>query len=110
MYKFSSTLTPVLYYITSCLDPPKLSSLCLCSLPCLQKQKIWNASRICVNHWQQQCPDKDKVEHKTYIADNAVLHQNDYDSPDELKFLMGESWSSVLLDCGASKTVCRRLG
>ena len=61
------------------------------------------------NHWQKQCPDKDKVEHKTYTADEIVLHQNDYDSPDELKFLMAESWSSALLDCGASKTVCGKI-
>ena len=38
-----------------------------------------------------------------------MLHQNDYDSPDELKFLMAESWSSALLDCGASKTVCGKI-
>ena len=61
------------------------------------------------NHWQQQCPDNDKVEHKTYIADKIVLHQNDYDSPDKLKFIMAESWSSALLDSGASKTVCRKI-
>ena len=56
----------------------------------------------CFNHWQKQCPDKNKVEHKTCIADEIVLHQNDYDSPDELKFLMAESWSSALLDCDAN--------
>ena len=61
------------------------------------------------NHWQQQCPDKDKVKHKTYIADEVVLHQNDYNSPHELKFLMAESWSSALLDCGATKTVCEKI-
>ena len=45
------------------------------------------------------------MEHKTYIADEGVLHQNDYDSPDELKVLIAESWSSALLDCGVGKTV-----
>ena len=38
-----------------------------------------------------------------------MSHQNDYDNPDELKFFMVESWSSALLDCGASKTVCRKI-
>ena len=33
------------------------------------------------------------------------MHQNDYDSPDELKFLIAESWSPALLDCGVGKTV-----
>ena len=32
------------------------------------------------NYWQQQCPDKDKVKHKTYISDKVMFHQNDYDS------------------------------
>ena len=38
-----------------------------------------------------------------------MLHQNNYDSPDELMFLMAESWISALRDCGASKTVCRQI-
>ena len=39
-----------------------------------------------------------------------MLHQNDYDSPDKLKFLMAKSWSSALVECGASKTVCGTIG
>ena len=39
-----------------------------------------------------------------------MLHQNDYDSPDKLKFLMAKSWSSALVECGASKTVCGKIG
>ena len=38
-----------------------------------------------------------------------MLLQNDYDSPDKLKFLMAESSSSALLDCGASTTVCGKI-
>ena len=38
-----------------------------------------------------------------------MLLQNDYDSPDKLKFLMAKSWSSPLLDCGAGKTVCGKI-
>ena len=34
-----------------------------------------------------------------------MLHQIDYDHPQELKFIMSETWSPVLLDCGASTTV-----
>ena len=39
-----------------------------------------------------------------------MLHQNDYDSPDKLKFLMAKSCSSALVECGASKTVCGKIG
>ena len=61
--------------------------------------------KICdsFNHWQQKCPDKDKVKHKTYIAQKVVLLQNDYDSPDKLKFLMAESSSSALLNVVQAK-------
>ena len=34
-----------------------------------------------------------------------MLHQIDYDDPQELKFIMSETWSQALLDCGASTTV-----
>ena len=34
------------------------------------------------------------------------MHWIDYDSPRKLKHLIAETWSSTLLDCGASKTVC----
>ena len=40
------------------------------------------------------------------MSNEVVLHQSDYDNPDDLKSLMSETWSSALLDCGASKTVC----
>ena len=35
----------------------------------------------------------------------VVLHQSDFDNPNELKNLTSETWSSALLNCGASKTV-----
>ena len=35
-----------------------------------------------------------------------VLHQNAFDNQNELKNLTSETWSSALLDCGASKAVC----
>ena len=58
-----------------------------------------------VNHWAQHCPNKN-TEQRTYLSNKVVLHQSEYDDPDDLKFLMSETWSSALLDCGASKTVC----
>ena len=38
----------------------------------------------------------------------VVLHQSVFDYANELKNLTSETWSSALLDCGASKTVCRK--
>ena len=77
----------------------------------LDRNGLATRCKICdsFNHWQQKCPDKDKVKHKTYIAQKVVLLQNDYGSPDKLKFLMAERSSSALLDCGASKTVCGKI-
>ena len=34
-----------------------------------------------------------------------MLHQIDYDDPQELKFIMSETWSQALPDCGASTIV-----
>ena len=62
-----------------------------------------------INHWAQHCPDRDLEEHTTYAVNDIVLHQSDYDNPNELKSLVAETWNSVLLDCGASKTVCGRV-
>ena len=58
-----------------------------------------------INHWAQNCPDREP-EHNTYVINEVVLHQSDIESTQELKHLMAETWSSALLDCGASKTVC----
>ena len=59
-----------------------------------------------INHWSQNCPDNVNTEHNTYVANEVVLYQTDDDNAQELKHLMSETWSSALLDCGASKTVC----
>ena len=40
------------------------------------------------------------------VVNEIVLHQSDYYNPNELKHLTSETWSSALLNCGASKTVC----
>ena len=56
-----------------------------------------------INHWEQICPDK---ENETFIVNEEVLHQSYSDNPNELKNLTSETWSAVLLDCGASKTMC----
>ena len=34
-----------------------------------------------------------------------MLHQIDYDDPQELKFIMSEIWGPALPDCGGSTTV-----
>ena len=57
-----------------------------------------------INHWTQNCSDRESQ--NTYVGNEVVLHQSDYDNPNELKNLTSEIWSSALLDCGASKTVC----
>ena len=62
--------------------------------------------RQSVNHWSQNGPDNNNTEHNTYVVNEVVLYQTDYDSPQEFKHLMSEIWSSALLDCGASKIVC----
>ena len=59
-----------------------------------------------INHWAQDCPDKSTHESNSYILNGVVLHQTHYHNPQELKFLMSETWSAALLDCEASKTVC----
>lgn len=57
-----------------------------------------------INHWAHNCPDRESE--NTFVVNEVILHQSDYDNPSELKYLMSETWSSALLDCGASKTVC----
>ena len=62
-----------------------------------------------INHWAPQCPDRPPLrnEHSTLLTENEiVLHQNNSNDPHELQSLVAETWSSALLDCGASKTVC----
>ena len=61
-----------------------------------------------INHWAHNCPDKSNSE-QTYIIHEIVLHHNDLSNPEQMKTLVAESWSSGLLDCGASKTVCGKI-
>ena len=72
------------------------------------KNGIQTRCTVCqsINHWSQDCPDNINTEHSTYIVNEVVLHQTDYDSQQELKYLMSETWSTALLNCGAIKTVC----
>ena len=42
----------------------------------------------------------------TFITNNVVLYQRDYDNPKNIHALVAETWNSALLDSGASKTVC----
>jgi len=60
--------------------------------------------RICqsINHWEKDCPDKDIAE-VSLVVDGVVLHAN---SGTALKSLVSETWGSLVLDCGASSTVC----
>ena len=59
-----------------------------------------------INHWAQNCPDGNNLEHNMYAVNEISLLQTDTKNPQELKHLMAETWSSALLDCHASKTVC----
>ena len=59
-----------------------------------------------INHWCENCLDNVNAEHNTYVTNEVVLHQTDDNNPQELKHLMSDIWSSALLDCDASKTVC----
>lgn len=58
-----------------------------------------------IYHWAAKCPEK-KSDHSTlYVEDSIILHQSMQNTSD-MKSLVAETWSSALLDCGASKTVC----
>ena len=74
----------------------------------LGKHGIQTRCAVCcsINHWAQNCPDNPNLEHNTYVVNDIVLHQTDHENPQEFKHFMLERWSSALLDCGASKTVC----
>ena len=76
----------------------------------LDKNGIQTRCAICqrINHWSQNCPGNINTECNTCVVNEVVLHQADYDSPQELKHLMSETSSSALLDCGGSKTVCSK--
>ena len=69
-----------------------------------ENRKYGNSTKcaIChsINHWAQNCPDRESK--NTYVVNEVVFHQSDYDNPNKLKHLTSETWSSALLDCGAS--------
>jgi hypothetical protein len=62
--------------------------------------------RVCqsINHWAKDCPDKD-VNEVALTINELVLHAN---NDIVLKTLVSETWNAVVLDCGATGTVCGR--
>lgn len=67
------------------------------------------AIRQSTNHWAQWCPERNNQDQKTFTVNEIVLHQSVYNNTQELKTLMSETWSSALLDGGASKTVWEKV-
>ena len=59
-----------------------------------------------INHWATNCPDRETRDQDTLLVHEIVLHQSDLKNPENLKQLTADSWSSGLLDSGASRTVC----
>ena len=62
-----------------------------------------------INHWAGNCPDKFKKDQETFVVHEIVLHGSHEESPEKMKELLSDTWSSGLLDCGATKTVCGRV-
>lgn len=62
--------------------------------------------RICqsINHWAKECPDKGVNEVALTISELVLHASNDT----VLKTLVSETWNAVVLDCGATSTVCGR--
>ena len=56
-----------------------------------------------INHWANNCPDRRDKD--TYLVYEIILHANRH-SPEHMQTLVGETWNSGLLDCGATRTVC----
>ena len=69
----------------------------------LSKNGNQTRCRICqsINHWESKCPDKDSAD-TTLLVNEIILMNNDV----VLKSLLAETWSSAVLDCGATNTVC----
>ena len=55
-----------------------------------------------INHWARDCPDRE-INEVSLVVDGVVLHANNESA---LKSLVSETWGSLVLDCGASSTVC----
>ena len=45
---------------------------------------------LVINHWAQNCPDRNTYKSNKYILNKDVLHQTNYDNPQELKFHVSE--------------------
>ena len=43
-----------------------------------------------INHWAQNCLDRENE--NIFIVNEVVLHQSDFDNPNELKDLKSEAW------------------
>ena len=89
--------------------------------------KFGNNTRcyICdsINHWHQECPDRQSKEWKTYheqhesdcddtdpgIPFEVILHESKDEESNKFQNLLMESLGSAVLDCGASKTVCGKV-
>ena len=69
-----------------------------------------------VNHWASSCPDRTSSlsDKGTYVVHEIVLYTEPYvEKPEKehmkeehMQYLVAETWSSGLLDSGASRTVC----
>ena len=80
-----------------------------------------------INHWVDKCPDRKQTkkedvyftethDDERYEGDSnsetfyqITLLQADFDESKHMKNLVGESFNSGILDCGAAKTVCGKL-
>ena len=71
-----------------------------------QKNGQTTRCNICqsINHWASQCPDKNSDELSCMV--HEIILQNSSDTG--LQTLLSETWSSAVLDAGATSTVCGR--
>ena len=62
--------------------------------------------RVCqsINHWAKDCPDK-AINEVALTINELILHTS---NDTVLKTLVSETWNAVVLDCGATGTVCGR--
>ena len=60
--------------------------------------------RLCqsINHWEKDCPDRN-VNEVSFMLNEVILHAS---NDAVLKTLVSETWSSAVLDSGATNTVC----
>ena len=65
--------------------------------------KTWCFNCQSINHWASNCPDL-QADDVTCMVNEIILHNHNNDVV--LKSLVSETWSSAILDSGASSTVC----